>query len=67
MNVSRIRAQVAKTIARERAEKRPVHQALLRKRLDSFELPEFPRPEGHRSHPHHLRHPHADAALQAGG
>ena len=46
MNVSRIRAQVAKTIARERAEKRPVHQALLRKRLDSFELPEFPRPEG---------------------
>jgi hypothetical protein len=46
VNVQRIRAQVEKVVARERNEKRPVHQALLRKRLDQFELPEFPRPEG---------------------
>lgn len=46
LNVSRILSQVEKIIQRERNEKRPVHQALLRKKLDSFKLPEFPRPAG---------------------
>lgn len=46
MNVTRIQNQVSTMISRERYAKKPVHQALLRKRLDTFEIPEFPRPEG---------------------
>ncbi len=46
MNVTRIRHQIDTMIQRERYAKKPVHRALLRRYLDKFELPEFPRPAG---------------------
>ena len=46
LNVSRIMKQVRAGLTRERNIKTPVHKGMLRRGLDSFELPEFPRPEG---------------------
>jgi len=46
LNVSRILAQVNNMLGRERNIKTPFHKGLLRRSLDNFEIPEFPRPEG---------------------
>ncbi len=46
LNVARIHAQMEKLIARERNEKKSINQSVLYKKLSTFKLPEFPRPEG---------------------
>jgi hypothetical protein len=46
LNVTRILDQIHAKIERQRFLKKPIHKALLREKLDDFELDEFPRPEG---------------------